>query len=36
MKDPLLDGIWTMNTYNTFFSKAGYSGLRNLNLIKID
>lgn len=25
-----------MNTYNTFMSKAGYTGMKNLNLIRID
>jgi len=35
-KDQKLEGIWIINTYNTFMSKAGYTGMRNLNLIKID
>jgi hypothetical protein len=31
-----MDGVWVINTSNAFFSKAGFTGLRNLNMIKID
>ncbi len=36
MKSPLLESIWIMNTYSTFVSKSGYTGIRNLNLVRID
>lgn len=36
VKDPLLEGVWIMNTYNTFLSKGGHTAVRNLNLIRID
>jgi hypothetical protein len=36
MKSPSLEGVWVMNSYNTFMSKSGYTGVRNLNLIRID